>query len=137
MAPKILSLPIEITEQIGSVRLQYTCRPKSHPSSYLQHLQLRDLKILRLVCLQLNLIFESQVLSTLVISITRNTLDLSTRQLKTLAWRKARATQLARSLKINRLSPFQATCTCSRTYHHDSSKNLYLTVAIPLLGKLR
>jgi hypothetical protein len=140
MRSKILSLPIEVTEHIGSVRFTSgNAHADLHLTLHPQHLSRRDLKTLRLVCSQFNRTFESEVLATLVISITRNTLNLSTRQLKGLAWRKTRVAQLARTLKIKSLSPqtSQAIYTSPEARYRDSSMNLSLAAAISLGRKFR
>jgi hypothetical protein len=68
----------------------------------------QSLKALRLVCSQFNGAFEAQVLSTLIISVTENTLERSLDMLSTFASQKretSRAVQHARTLKIKCLSP--------------------------------
>ena len=83
---------------------------------YSYWLQLQDgqdrnclkLKTLRLVCSQFNLAFEAQVLSTLVILVTVNTLKQSLDVLWTFASQNkkaSKAVRLARTLKIKYLSP--------------------------------
>ena len=67
-----------------------------------------SLKSLRLVCSQFNRAFEAQVLSTLVIAVTDNSLKQSLDMLCTFALqngRTSRAVQHARTLKIKYLSP--------------------------------
>ena len=67
-----------------------------------------NLKSLRLVCSQFNRAFEAQVLSTLVIALTNNTLKQSLDMLCMFALqnrRTSRAVQHARILKIKYLSP--------------------------------
>ena len=67
-----------------------------------------SLKSLRLVCSQFNHAFEAQVLSTLVIAVTKNTLKHSLDMLCTFASQNektSRAVQHARTLKIKYLSP--------------------------------
>ena len=66
------------------------------------------LKTLRLVCSLFNRIFEAQVLSTLVIAVTNNTLKQSIDMLRTFASQNenaSRAVQHARTLEIKYLSP--------------------------------
>jgi hypothetical protein len=111
----ILSLPIENTQEIGNVRFTrekgLVNQFSSLPYDRLQLLP-QDLKTLRLVCSQFNLAFESQVLSTLVISFTLNTMKRSVNLLEMFASRKAetsRAVQHARTLKIKYLSPLFST----------------------------
>ena len=86
----------------------------SHIYSYISHPQdIQDqnclgLKTLRLVCSQFNHAFEAQVLSTLVIAVTKNTLKHSLDMLCTFASQNektSRAVQHARTLKIKYLSP--------------------------------
>ena len=67
--------------------------------------------MLRLVCSQFNRAFEAQVLSTLVILVTVNTLKQSLDMLRTFASQNkktSRAVQHARTLKIKYLSPIMA-----------------------------
>ena len=69
------------------------------------------LKTLRLVCSHLNRAFETQVLSTLVILVTDNTLEQSLDMLRTFGSRSeetSKAVQHARTLKIEYLSPMLA-----------------------------
>ena len=69
------------------------------------------LKTLRLVCSQFNHAFEAQVLSTLVIIVSINTLKQSIDMLCTFASQcenASRAVQHARTLKIKYLSPMTA-----------------------------
>ena len=115
----ILSLPIEVIQEIGNVRLtrvQSTFRSvfvwvtyRSQLLPGLQDGQDRDsLKTLRLVCSQFNHAFEAQVLSTLVILVTFHTLPQSLDMLWTFASQSraaSRAIQHARTLKIKYLSP--------------------------------
>jgi len=87
----ILSLPIEIIQVIGDVGKDCL-----------------RLKTLRLVCSQFNLAFEAQVLSTLVILVTFDTLQPSLDMLLTFASQDkitSRAIQHARTLRIKFLSP--------------------------------
>ena len=66
------------------------------------------LKTLRLVCSQFNRAFEAQVLSTLVIAVTNNTLKRSIDMLRMFASQNkktSRAVQHARTLNIKYLSP--------------------------------
>ena len=102
-------LPIEIIHLIGNVRFYNS----SCIYSYLLQVDGQDrdclsLKSLRLVCSQFNRAFEAQVLSTLVIAVTNNTLKQSLDMLCTFALqnrRTSRAVQHARTLKIKYLSP--------------------------------
>jgi hypothetical protein len=110
----ILSLPIETVQGIGNVGFisVQDFQISSHLYSYQLQLLLgpqnRDLKTLRLVCSQFNHAFESQVLSTLVISVTFRTLKQSLDMLRTFASQNvetSKAVQHARTLKIRYLSP--------------------------------
>ena len=109
----ILSLPMEIIHLIGNVRFQNSSHIYSYRSQP-QDSQDRDylsLKTLRLVCSQFNLAFEAQVLSTLVILVTANTLKQSTDMLWMFASQNkktSRAVQHARTLEIKYLSPVMA-----------------------------
>lgn len=118
---KILSFPIEITQEIGS-------------------LLPRELKTLRLVCSRFNIAFESEVLSTLVISITKGNLKLSTCLLKTLASQKSRVARLARTLKIKHLSPSlpqEMHTSIEHFQDNDSSLKRYLGSVISSINKLK
>ena len=103
----ILSLPIEIIQLIGNVRFSELSRFYSYRSQP----QDGQVKTLRLVCSQFNRAFETQVLSTLVILVTVNTLMQSIDMLSAFASRNnetSRAVQHARALKIKYLSPIMA-----------------------------
>ena len=110
----ILSLPNDIIQLIGNVRF---FQNSSHLYSYQSHPQdgqdrrCLNLKTLRLVCSQFNRAFEAQVLSTLVILVTSNTLRQSIVMLWTFASQDKEAStavQHARTLKIKYLSPIMA-----------------------------
>jgi len=109
----ILSLPVEIIQLIGDVRFfeQFSSllsyKNKSQPQDGQDRNCLR-LKTLRLVCSQFNRAFEAQVLSTLVIAVTNNTLKQSIDMLCAFASQDENASsavQHARTLKIKYLSP--------------------------------
>ena len=134
----ILSLPIEILQLIGNVRI-------SEQFSYLLlsiqdgHWQGRDrlrLKTLRLVCSQFNRAFEAQVLSTLVILVLFNTLKPSLDMLRTFASQNketSRAVQHARTLKIKCLSTIMAIDTerFPMSMHEPKSQDLLILFPRP------
>ena len=101
----ILNLPIEIIQLIGNVRFSkhfiFTLINRNQNGK-------DSLKALRLVCSQLNLTFEAQVLSSLVIAVTNDTLKQSVDMLSAFASQSEKtnkAVQHARTLKIEYLSP--------------------------------
>ena len=109
----ILSLPIEVIQLIGDVGFQNSSHLYSYrlPKQDSQYRSCLRLKTLRLVCSQFNRAFEAQVLSTLVILVTLNTLRQSLDMLWTFASRSKKtnkAVQHARTLKIKYLSPIMA-----------------------------
>ena len=104
----ILSLPIEIIQLIGNVSFSERCHIFSYRSQDGQDRHCLSLKTLRLVCSRFNCAFEAQVLSTLVIAVTNNTLKQSADMLRMFALlseKTTRAVQHARTLKIKYLSP--------------------------------